>query len=258
MFARYHEPTAPTKSTLRFPKRVGTIRQQPADTRLLQAGKLKLNEAYMDFNPGTDLKLALRAFLPLLLPTLLLIHLPFLALQYVSASITGEWVALPTLQPFLVGGYLLGILFGYRRYREYKAYVTVHRLSWRFNINRLYESFEAAYGHSTDKDVQRELKRLGRIREESLRALLFPTALELAMLEKICDSEANSASESVRNTAQFRRTRLSFENRMLEHEAAKRLADTHSAGGVNTYDALVAKHGRNIAPSMRGLIGQGD
>lgn len=260
MLARYHQPMKADVSSLRKPKRIGTMKLSKADQRLKDAGRLKLDEAYIDFPTGTDFAILRQAFLPLLLPTLLFIHLPFLALDTIAYLITGTWYGVTSSEGvlvLLVGGYALGAIFGYRRYREYKAYITVMRTTWRFNVNRLYEQFVERYGDSPDKDVQNELKRLGRIRRESLRAILLPTELELDMLEHICRNEANG-KESMRQNAEYRRSRLSFENRELEHDAAKRIADKEQAEGANEYDALLEKYGKNIAPSMSALIGQGN
>ncbi|MGX1195765.1 hypothetical protein [Metabacillus sp. SLBN-84] len=211
------------------------------------------NDMYFSMNPVFIAWVFIKNIALHCLPAFLLHGVMFM-IHSISVSVMGdEYTAPAAAFQILFIAYAICLFFALRKVSDHMAYYNITMLVSKYNINR---SFEKMKRNITNLKANKELTVMDHYRMKFNKCNLFPSTKELALEEQLYQSESKSHTAAVRQYAETRRSRLNIENKRAEHQAAKAIADWKQAeyGGVNEYEAMVAKYTRRTVPAVQNII----
>lgn len=211
------------------------------------------NDIYFSMNSSFIVWVYIKNILLFCIPAFLLHGVMFM-IHRISIAVLGDEYAAPLAAfQLLFFAYAICLFFAYRKISDHIAYFNVAMLVSKYNINTSYLSMMY---QSQNGDSGNEMTVMNHYRQRFNKYSLFPSLKELALEEQLYQKQSVSSQDSVRQYAETRRVRLNMENKRQEHLAAKEIADRKQAqsGGVNEYDAIVAKYKNRTVPAIRDII----
>lgn len=211
------------------------------------------NDIYFSMNTAFIAWVYIKNILLFCIPAFLLHGVMFM-IHRISIAVMGDEYAAPVAAfQLLFIAYAICLFFAYRKISDHMAYYNIAMLVSKYNIN---QSYLTMMYRAQGGDTSNEMTVMDHYRQRFNKYSLFPSLKELALEEQLYQKQSKSSKDSVRQYAETRRVRLNLENKREEHMAAKEIADRKQAqhGGVNEYDAMVAKYKNRTVPAIRNII----
>lgn len=211
------------------------------------------NDIYFTMNPAFIVWVYIKNILLYAAPALLL-HGVMFGIHTLSTAIMGDEYTAPAVAfQLLFITYAICLFFGLRKVSDHMAYYNLTMLVSKFKIN---QTLLTMIYRSSNVGADKEITVMDHYRQKFNKYSLFPSMKEIALEEQLYNKESKSRKDNVRQYAETRRQRLSVMNKRNEHMAAKEIADWKQAqyGGVNEYDAMVAKYKHRTTPAIKNII----